>query len=311
MLTAGRSRRAGAATRSASPTQIAGRTYIPRENPNYRPTGIASWYGADFHGRKTANGEIYDMNSLSAAHPTLPLPSYVRVTNLHNRRSLVVRVNDRGPFHANRVIDLSKRAAHTLGLHQRGLARVRVEYVGRASLAGSDDRKLMATLRNGAPAPAPRTMVADASQAVPQPRAQARAESQAPSRSARQREVQVASAGSFRPEYFDPRPMTGAEKRAAPEPRRSAPQPDIARTPLLPPQRSAARPQHSPEPAYRVASAESRPAPAPAERTGPKMVWNQGAQPVSFNSRFGASPRPQPVSHGPVSAYAPARRTAA
>ena len=135
---------------------VAGRTYTPEVDPNYRAEGIASWYGRDFHGRRTANGEIFDMDSLSAAHPTLPIPSYVRVTNLSNRRSVIVRINDRGPFKDNRIIDLSKKSADVLGFRGNGLARVRVEYVGRASLDGSDDRKLMATLRHdGQPAPAP------------------------------------------------------------------------------------------------------------------------------------------------------------
>lgn len=135
---------------------VAGRTYTPEVDPDYRAEGIASWYGRDFHGRRTANGEIFDMDSLTAAHPTLPIPSYVRVTNLSNRRSVIVRINDRGPFKDNRLIDLSKKSADVLGFRGNGLARVRVEYVGRASLDGSDDRKLMATLRHdGQPAPAP------------------------------------------------------------------------------------------------------------------------------------------------------------
>ena len=135
---------------------VAGRTYVPETDPNYRAEGIASWYGRDFHGRRTANGEIYDMDAISAAHPTLPIPSYVRVTNLANRHSLIVRVNDRGPFKDDRVIDLSSKSADLLGFRGNGLARVRVEYVGRASLDGSDDRRLMATLRHdGQPAPAP------------------------------------------------------------------------------------------------------------------------------------------------------------
>jgi rare lipoprotein A len=135
---------------------IAGRTYVPEANPNYNAEGVASWYGADFHGRRTANGEVFDMHSISAAHPTLPIPSYVRVTNLSNRRSLIVRINDRGPFKDDRIIDLSKKSADLLGFRGNGLARVRVEYVGRASLDGSDDRRLLATLRHdGRPAPAP------------------------------------------------------------------------------------------------------------------------------------------------------------
>jgi rare lipoprotein A len=116
---------------------------------------LASWYGDDFHGRATANGEVYDMSSISAAHPTLPIPSYARVTNISNGKSIIVRVNDRGPYHANRLIDVSVRTAKLLGFYDRGLTRVRVDYVGRASLGGSDDTKLVATLRTGTPAPGP------------------------------------------------------------------------------------------------------------------------------------------------------------
>jgi len=137
------------------PYVIAGITYVPREDPSYRADGIASWYGDAFHGRLTSNGEVFDMRSITAAHPTLPLPSYVRVTNLTNGKSLVVRVNDRGPFHSNRVIDLSSRAADMLGFRHKGTARVRVEYVSPAKIEGSDDIQLAATLRDNAPAPAP------------------------------------------------------------------------------------------------------------------------------------------------------------
>jgi rare lipoprotein A len=142
--------------RVGDPYVVAGRTYIPEEDPNYSAEGMASWYGSDFHGRRTANGEIFDQESISAAHPTLPIPSYARVTNVANRRSIIVRINDRGPFTGNRVIDLSYKTAELLGFHKNGVARVRVEYVGRAALEGSDDRKLKATLRHdGRPAPAP------------------------------------------------------------------------------------------------------------------------------------------------------------
>jgi rare lipoprotein A len=141
--------------RVGQPYTIAGRTYVPAEDPHYRAEGVASWYGPDFHGRETANGEFFDMDSLSAAHTTLPLPSYVRVTNLSNGRSVIVRVNDRGPYHSDRVIDVSVRAATALGFYGSGLAPVRVEYVGAAPLEGSDDRMLLATLREGSPAPAP------------------------------------------------------------------------------------------------------------------------------------------------------------
>ncbi|MGE0232603.1 MAG: septal ring lytic transglycosylase RlpA family protein, partial [Flavobacteriaceae bacterium] len=137
----------GGSYKVGNPYTVAGTIYTPREQPYLDKVGIASWYGDDFHGRLTANGEIYDMNSFSAAHPTLPLPSYVRVTNLENRRSVVVRVNDRGPYAHDRVIDLSKRAANVLDFHNRGLAKVRVQYVGRAPLEGDDSAWLTASVR--------------------------------------------------------------------------------------------------------------------------------------------------------------------
>jgi rare lipoprotein A len=139
-----------------APYVVAGKTYVPEDNPHYRAEGVASWYGSDFHGRLTANGEIFDRASMSAAHATLPIPSYVRVTNISNHKSVIVRVNDRGPYAGNRLIDVSERAASLLGFYGSGLAPVRVEYVGRAPLEGSDDVMLMATLReNGDPAPSP------------------------------------------------------------------------------------------------------------------------------------------------------------
>ena len=153
----------GGIYRVGKPYSVNGRTYVPADNPSYRIEGIASWYGRDFHGRLTANGEVYDMHSISAAHTTLPMPSYVRVTNLDNGRSIIVRINDRGPYHRNRVIDLSIGTAKALDFYSRGLARVRVEYVGPAPLEGSDDTMLMATLRDGSPAPAPsKVMIAAA-----------------------------------------------------------------------------------------------------------------------------------------------------
>src|SRR5437660_11856297 len=145
----------GGTYRVGKPYTVAGRVYVPEEDTDYREDGLASWYGNDFHGRLTANGEVFDMASLTAAHPTLPMPSYARVTNRSNGKSLIVRVNDRGPYHGNRVIDVSNRAAELLEFKGNGVARVRVEYVARAPLEGSDDRQLMATLRTGVPAPSP------------------------------------------------------------------------------------------------------------------------------------------------------------
>ena len=133
------------------PYTIAGQTYYPSER-HYAAIGLASWYGDAFHGRRTANGEVYDRDSISAAHPTLPLPSYARVTNLRNHYSMIVRVNDRGPFAAHRIIDVSRKTAEALDFRQRGTTRVKVEYIGAASLAGSNDQKLLATLRSDGPA---------------------------------------------------------------------------------------------------------------------------------------------------------------
>lgn len=110
----------------------------------YSAVGVASWYGAGFHGRRTADGETFDMNSLTAAHRTLPLPCNVRVTNLANHRSIVVRVNDRGPYAGHRVIDVSAQTAKLLGFYDHGLARVKVDYVGRAPLKVSGESKATA-----------------------------------------------------------------------------------------------------------------------------------------------------------------------
>lgn len=134
------------------PYQINGVWYYPSEDYNYDETGIASYYGGekqgvDFHGRLTANGEIYDMNALTAAHRTLPMPSLVRVTNLENGRAIVLRVNDRGPYARGRIIDLSRRAAQLLGFYGAGTARVRVQM-----LAEESKELKLATLR-GAPPP--------------------------------------------------------------------------------------------------------------------------------------------------------------
>src|SRR6202790_2065475 len=159
----------GGPYRVGKPYTVAGRVYVPEEDVNYREERLASWYGDDFHGRLTANGEVFDMESLTAAHPTLPMPCYARVTNLGNGKSLIVRVNDRGPYHGNRLIDVSNRAAELLEFKGNGVARVRVEYVGRAPLDGDDDRRLIATLRTGEPAPSPSTVrIASARPFVPE-----------------------------------------------------------------------------------------------------------------------------------------------
>jgi rare lipoprotein A len=261
----------GGTYRVGKPYQVAGRTYVPEENTSYEAEGIASWYGDVFHGRLTANGEVFDMNSISAAHPTLPIPSYVRVTNLRNGKSLIVRINDRGPFHENRVIDVSVRAARLLGFHQYGIARVRVEYIGRAALQGSDDEKLAATLRTGTPAEIPATRVA----AVQEPKA-------APARPASR---------PYQPEYFDPKPTFRAGPQTA-EPAVRA----MRSTPAVAPQ-NAARPVATP--AYAAASERTQPV-----STAPPWVATADS-PASFESRFSSAPPAAPVSTAPTSAFAP------
>jgi len=121
-----------------SPYQVAGQWYVPHEDYEYDEVGIASWYGPKFHGRRTANGERFDQNALTAAHRTLPMPSMVRVTNLANGRSVDLRINDRGPFSDNRIIDVSKKAAELLGFRRDGTARVRVQILADKSLALRD-----------------------------------------------------------------------------------------------------------------------------------------------------------------------------
>ncbi|MEI5680423.1 MULTISPECIES: septal ring lytic transglycosylase RlpA family protein [unclassified Mesorhizobium] len=147
--------RGGGRDQTGKPYMVRGKMYYPKEDKGYKKVGAASWYGDAFHGRLTANGEIYDMTHLTAAHPTMPLPSYARVTNLKNGSSVIVRVNDRGPYSDGRIIDLSKQAADMLDYSHVGVAKVQVEYVGRAPLEGRDDQYLMASYRPGNAAPDP------------------------------------------------------------------------------------------------------------------------------------------------------------
>jgi rare lipoprotein A len=167
------------------PYQVRGVWYTPREQPNYDEVGIASWYGEAFHNRYTADGEVFDMTLPSAAHTTLPLPSLVEVTNLANGKTLIVRVNDRGPFVDGRVIDLSKAAAAELGFVTAGITRVRVRYVGRAPDAGgmSARQQIAEARRPAVPTPAvPAPAVPAPAAAAPVPRAAEYAYESAPSR---------------------------------------------------------------------------------------------------------------------------------
>jgi rare lipoprotein A len=145
VVTSGKIPSGGGRYMVGNPYQVKGAWYYPKEDFNYNKVGVASWYGSAFHGRLTANGEVYDQLSLSAAHPTFPLPSYARVINVENGSSVIVRVNDRGPYHPGRIIDLSNKSADLLDLRDSGTGAVRVQYVGRAPLDGHDMPYLMAS----------------------------------------------------------------------------------------------------------------------------------------------------------------------
>jgi rare lipoprotein A len=136
----------GGVFKIGDPYMAGGKWYVPVNDEAYDEVGFASWYGDFFHGRRTANGEVYDMHALSAAHPTLPMPTYAIVTNLSNNRTVIVRINDRGPYHDGRIIDLSHRAADLLGFQGHGTARVRVRYFSPAPLNGDDsfERSILA-----------------------------------------------------------------------------------------------------------------------------------------------------------------------
>jgi rare lipoprotein A len=149
--------------------QVAGRTWTPHEQPGYDKTGVASWYGEAFHKRKTSNGEWFDMNTLTAAHATLPLPSYAMVTNLDNGRKVIVRINDRGPFVDTRIIDLSKKAADVLGYRNKGKTHVRVKLIGPAPLRDSSQHMVAMNeaMANGASVSQIASMADDANAETP------------------------------------------------------------------------------------------------------------------------------------------------
>lgn len=182
------------------PYKVAGKWYHPKHDPDYTSVGYASWYGPTFHGRMTANGEVFDRNALTAAHTTMPLPSYARVTNLKNGRSMIVRVNDRGPFHDKRTIDLSERVAEMLDMKHKGVGKVKVEYVGPARLDGQDEAFLLASYRGpGAVEPGatmPGTLLAQATPPVQS--------GPAPVPAARPYDVLLASSAGVTVVAFDP-----------------------------------------------------------------------------------------------------------
>lgn len=266
----------GGAYRVGKAYQVAGRTYVPNEDTNYKAEGLASWYGEDFHGRLTANGEVFDMQSIAAAHPTLPMPSYVRVTNLGNGNSMIVRVNDRGPYHGNRVIDVSERAADLLGFKNRGTARVRVEYVGRAPIEGSDDVQLASSLRTNGAAPS-KVMLASAGP-VPAMRAAASIA-----------DVPVPPSRPFdlgdQPEQVAEAPMAViAPVRVA-----SKPRPAVATA--VPVQKPRPVQVASAQPPVRAAAPLIAPAPARAMAPAEPQGWVVGAQPaMGYASADGFTP---------------------
>ncbi len=201
-----------------NPYKIDGQWYYPAEDENYDRKGMASWYGPNFHGKPTANGEVFDQNLITAAHPTLPMPIYARVTNLENGRSLVVRINDRGPFVADREIDLSRRSAELLGFLKQGTARVRVQYLRRAPLDGDvpDVQSVVAENRFTAPPPQQPT---DRDNAIAAPTQAVQVASLTPTYPV------SAASGTLRPSDMAPIPDTPA----------AAPSPAAQSTSLAPP----------------------------------------------------------------------------
>lgn len=168
-LTTDDERRASGGYKVGSPYKIGDIWYYPKLDYAYSQTGIASWYGSKFHGKSTANGETFDMNLISAAHRTLPMPSIVRVTNLNNGRSLKVRVNDRGPYARGRIIDLSRRAAQLLGFEQAGTATVRVSVLARESRQLAASYGVRDAVGDEPPKPVAAPRVAVTSAALPPP----------------------------------------------------------------------------------------------------------------------------------------------
>ncbi len=212
VASAQRIKRGGGYQKIGKPYRIAGKLYVPQADPDYNEVGTASWYGRQFHGRLTANGERFDMNSLMAAHPTLPLPSYARVTNEANGRSVIVRINDRGPFAHNRVIDLSRKTASVLNFKDKGTAKVRVEYIGEARLDGKDRQFLVASYKGPGPGPTLRNDPSVVAAYAAPPSAKAKIKFPDGSSGGRL-DRSVLNSGT----PFDPYRVYGAAKNAAPK----------------------------------------------------------------------------------------------
>ncbi len=200
------------------PYQVNGVWYTPIEDYGYDETGIASWYGPDFHGKATANGETFDMNEVTAAHRTLPMPSLARVTNLENGRSLIVRVNDRGPFVAGRIIDLSRRSAQLLGLEGQGTGRVRVQILAEESREIAERLKERGAVANARRLPRPED-VKDKTLTVAQlPKAEVAKEELAPPPGAKVAPESPAAKGVPRPKLTASRAVTDTPLKEASAP---------------------------------------------------------------------------------------------
>ncbi|WP_370868974.1 septal ring lytic transglycosylase RlpA family protein [Ectorhizobium quercum] len=268
------------------PYAVKGKTYVPKEDPGYNKTGLASWYGSAFHGRLTANGEVYDQQHLSAAHPTFPLPSYARVTNVDTGSSVVVRVNDRGPFHQGRIIDVSNKAAELLDFKRAGTGRVNVQYMGQAPLDGHDMPFLMASyVRKGdrLPSVAPDGQIATGVMVASNDSAGSSASGRARS---------FATSGSLQTSLSGPTPSNGARPSAFAmmSASTSAAETEAAGTFAVLP---SAGPLPVPRPHAGMATTADAAAPVmqmvpqtvsaaqPASRPGVALVWTQGAMPVN------------------------------
>jgi len=296
------------------PYRIAGKWFTPMENPgNYETTGTASWYGSNFHGRRTANGEVFDAHALTAAHPTLPLPSYVRVTNLKNGHSVIVRVNDRGPFHGRRVIDVSRRVAEVLEFKQIGMARLKVQYLGPARLDGKDVKELASSFRVAGeplgPAPGQSIMVpaareltiASATPAAAKPAARRTA----PSSSATQA-MFVRGGRDSGPIIAQPKPAAAPMPAVAPAPEPAAAQSiEIAAAPeAVPPAADPIAALSATAQPTGIASAEALPgvtAPALVADAGQAGEALAATETIAFAGGM-ALPRPRPGSVGAAAA---------
>jgi rare lipoprotein A len=267
------------------PYQINGTWYYPAEDYGYSETGIASFYGGEgkgtnFHGRNTANGELYDMNSLTAAHQTLPMPSLVRVTNLENGRSLVLRVNDRGPFVRGRIIDVSRRSAQLLGFEGQGTARVRVE------MLPDESRNLKMALLNGTPG-AQGTAVA----AIP--RETVASDALPPLPGARQTEPAVASSALPPPSATLPPAQQGqprVDSKGRTKPAQQVPMAKPA-PPVMPAPSSNTIASAAPVPALPPRPSVSREAaalPVPQQATAQPVVTQQAVRPTTLFVQAGA-----------------------